>query len=109
MIKALTLSMCLVLPLSAFAQDALPTPPPDAPAAAADKLSNPSLVPTDVAPVGATEGTRSCGMRYGCGGGRSKAKFVIVTSVIGTVLTAAAVGIAVGVSKMDRTNGQIPR
>jgi hypothetical protein len=111
MMKAMTLTMCLILPMSAFATE--PAPLPEAPAAApaADQPTNPSLTPTDAAPNGATEGTRSCGMYGGCAGRKHGAgKFIIITGVVGTVLTAAAVGIAVGVSRQNAmNNGQVPR
>ena len=119
MMKALSLSMCLILPMSAFASEPLPPPPdapavPDAPAAlpAADQPTNAALTPADGAALnGATEGTRSCGMYKGCGAGKGhgKGKWIILTGMVGTIVTAAAVGIAVGVSRQQAGSGQIPR
>jgi hypothetical protein len=115
MMRVMSLTMCLILPMSAFAQDAAPTPPLEtaAPAAAAPGVDQPtqsSLVPTDAAPNGATEGTRSCGMSRGCGrGAKSAVKVVIITGLIGTIVTAAAVGIAVGVARAQPGAGQVPR
>ena len=116
MIRMMSLTMCLILPMSAFAADPIVTPVPDAAAAApvADQPTQASLVPTDpaAAPNGATEGTQSCGMSRGCGGcgHGGKGKFIIFTGVIGTIVTVAAVGIAVGVARSQPgNNGQIPR
>lgn len=111
MMRVTALTMCLMLPMSAFAQDPVVTPAPEAAAAApaaADVPAQASLVPTDAAPNGATEGTRSCGMARGCGGKRGAAKIIVITSVAATILTAVGVGIAVGVSRQG-TNGQVPR
>lgn len=109
MVRALSLTMCLILPMSAFAQDVAPPSPPPPPAA--DQPVQPALVPNDAAaPNGATEGTRSCGMARGCAGKtHGKAKFIVLTGVIGTIVTAAAVGIAVGVARSQPGNGQVPR
>ena len=74
----------------------------------ADQPTQGSLVPNDAAPVGATEGTRHCGMSAGCAGKGGK-KFIVVTTVVGTILTAAAIGIAVGVARAQPGNGQVPR
>lgn len=116
MTKVMSLTMCLMLPMTAFAQDALVQPAPAAAPAAAAPLADPpaqsSLVPADAAaPAGATEGTRACGMGYGkCGGakGKGKGKWIVITGVVGVVLTAAAIGIAVGVAKQSNA-GQVPR
>ena len=113
MIRMMSLTLCLILPMSAFAADpagpAVDAAAPAAVAPAADQPTQAALVPTDAAPNGATEGTRSCGMYGGCGGHGGKAKFIILTGVIGTIVTAAAVGIAVGVSRSQPGNGQVPR
>lgn len=114
MTKVMSLTMCLMLPMTAFAQDALVQPAPAAAPAATAPLADPpaqsSLVPADAAaPTGATEGTRACGMGYGkCGGAKGKGKWIVITGVVGVVLTAAAIGIAVGVAKQSNT-GQVPR
>lgn len=100
MLRAMSLTMCLMLPVSAFAQDPLS----DAPAAA------PSLAPPEAAaptnPV--TEGTRSCGMSRGCSRKGGAVKFVVITGVVGVVVTAVAVGIAVGVANANPP-GQVAR
>lgn len=109
MMKALSVTMCLMLPMAAFAEDAVAPAPPVAPAA--DQPTQAALTPTDAAtaPNGATEGTRACGMHRGCHGGGGKAKFIVIGGVVGTVLTAAAVGLAVGVAAQNRNQGQVPR
>ncbi len=110
MMKSLALTMCLVLPMAAFAEDVAPVPLAAAVVPAADQPVQSTLVPTDAAPNGATEGTRSCGMYGGChGGGRGKVKWIVLTGVVGTLVTAAAVGIAVGVAHAQPGNGQVPR
>lgn len=109
MLKALTVSLCLAIPMTAFAQDAQPTPPPATEAVAppvADQPTQANLTP-DAAPApeqnGAVEGARHCGMYgKGCHGKGGKAKF-IVGGVIGTVLTVAAVGVAVGFATRNQT------
>ncbi len=115
MMRVMSLTMCLILPMAAFAQDPAVTPPPEVTAVpeskpTADQPTQAALTPTDVAGNGATEGTRACGMYGGCAGrGHGKAKLIVLTGVIGTIVTAAAVGIAVGVARSQANNGQIPR
>lgn len=109
MVKALSLSMFLVVPMTAFAQDAAPLqqPAPEAVVpSAVDQPAAANLTP-EAAPApeqAAVEGAKHCGMYgKGCHGGRGgKAKF-IVGGVIGTVLTAAAVGVAVGFATRSQT------
>ena len=85
MMKALTLSLCLAIPLTAFAQDAAPVqqPVPEAAAVpAADQPAAANLTP-EASPQpqnGAVEGAKHCGMYgKGCSGrGRGgKAKFIV--------------------------------
>ncbi len=93
-----------MLPMSAFAEDVQGAP-------AADQPTQASLVPTEgAAPANrATEGTRACGMSGGCCHAGGKAKWIVLTGVVGTLVTAAAVGIAVGVARSQPSTGQIPR
>src|SRR4051812_33658433 len=65
MMRSLSLSLCLLLPMSALAEDAVPTPSADAPVQQA-------LTPGDGAqPAPAVQEARHCGM-HGCGGGKVK-------------------------------------
>lgn len=113
MMRVMSLTMCLILPMSAFAQDAIAPAPEAVDAAAAapavDQPTQAALTPTDAAPNGATEGTRSCGMRAGCGGRGGKVKFVVITGVAATILTAVGVGIAVAATRQQPGAGQVPR
>jgi hypothetical protein len=96
MLRAMSLTMCLMLPMTAFAQDVV-APPADAPAAA------PSLAPATAAPPNpVTEGTRWCGMSHGCSRKGSIAKVVVIGGVVGVVVTAVAVSIAVGVANAQQ-------
>ena len=102
MLRTLSLTLCLLLPMSAFAQDPV-TPPPDAPAVEAQ----PSLIPPEqAAPAAATEGTRSCGMRHGCSRRGGAVKAIVITGVVGSVIAVVAIGIAVGVAN---TQPVVPR
>ncbi|MBK7863032.1 MAG: hypothetical protein IPJ65_31375 [Archangiaceae bacterium] len=85
MLRAVAVSLCLLLPAASFAEE--PTPPP---------ALTPSEAPA--APQPAVENARWCGAHGGCGGPRGKAKWIIAGGVAGTVLTAVAVGLAVGVA-----------
>ena len=103
MLRAISLTMCLLLPVTALAQDPVVAPAADAPAA------DPSLTPSEVpAPNPATEGTRSCGMRHGCGHPGGAVKFFVITGVVGAVLTGVGVAIAVGVANSNAP-GQVAR
>lgn len=104
MVRALSLTMCLLLPMTSFAEDVAP-PATDAPAAA------PSLAPAQAAPSNpVTEGTRSCGMARGCGRKGSAVKFVVISGVVGVVVAAVAVSIAVGVANANAPPpGQVTR
>ena len=103
MLKALTVSLCLAIPMTAFAQDAAPVqqPAPEAVAPpAADLPAQANLTPegSKLAPEqnGAVEGAKHCGMYgKGCTGKRGGKKLVVI-GVVGTVLTAVGVGVAVG-------------
>lgn len=105
MMRALSLAMCLVLPTAAFAEG--PGPAVDQPVAA-----EPALTPqADSAavqpqpPQPAVENARWCGAHGGCNGaGRGKGKWIVLGGVAGTVVTAVAVGLAVGFA--TRGNGQ---
>jgi len=102
MMKSLTLTLCLLLPMAGFAQDVV--------APAADQPVQSSLVPVKAAAVNeATEGARACGMRGKCGGAAGRGKWIVLTGVVGTAITAAAVGIAIGVARSQPGNGQVPR
>src|SRR5438552_1750440 len=104
--KNLALTLCLLLPVAVFAQD----PVVPAPATAADAPANPSLVPNEGQPkpeLVPNENARWCGA-HGCGGGhKGGAAFIVTTSVIGTVLTAVAVGVAVSVATAHHDPGQV--
>ena len=103
MVRALSLTMCLLLPMTVFAAD-VTVPPADAPAAA------PSLTPPDAAaPNPVTEGTRSCGMSRGCGRKGGAVKFVVISGVVGAVVTAVAISIAVGVANANAPPAQVAR
>lgn len=92
MVRALSLTLCLLLPISAFADEA-PTPAPSA-----DAPTQSALVPTETAaPQPAVAEARSCGMHHCAGGGRGK--WLVLTGVAGTVLTAVAIGVAVSVAR----------
>ena len=106
--KNLALTLCLLLPVAVFAQDPVaPAPAPDVPVNSAltppsDAQAKPELVPQ--------ENARWCSGKGCCGGagGHKGAKAVIVTtSVIGTVLTAVAVGVAVSVATSHQGPGQV--
>ena len=92
MIRITSLVLCLLLPVAAFAEDPAPPPSADAPA-------QPALTPTDAAPqvAPAVAEARYCSGHH-CGGCGGKAKWVVLTGVAGTVLTAVAVGVAVSVA-----------
>lgn len=105
MMRAVAVSLCLMLPGAAFAEE--PSTPP---APAADQPSAaPALTPQDPAAPApeAVEQARWCGAHGGCGGGRGKGKFLIV-GVAGTVLTAVAIGVAVGVATHKQGNPITP-
>ncbi len=101
MLRAIALSLCLILPTSAFAQD--PGPAADQPTAADPQLT-PNAEPNASQPQPAVENARWCGAHGGCSGGRGKGKWIVLTGVAGTVVTAVAVGLAVGLA--TRNNGQ---
>ena len=105
MLRAISLTLCLMLPMTAFAQD-VAAPTADAPAAAP---ADPSLTPSDAAgPNPVTEGTRHCGMRSGCGRKGGAVKFVVIAGVVGAVVAGVAVAIAVGVAN-SAPPGQVAR
>ena len=79
--------LCLLLPVAAFAEDPI--------APAADQPTQAALVPSDAAVQPAVAEARYCSA-HRCGGGH--AKWIVVTGVTATVLTAVAVGVAVGVA-----------
>lgn len=84
--KTLSLMLCLLLPAAAFADDA---------------PVQTQLLPSEQnAPVPAVEDAKHCGM-HKCGRGGGKAKWIVLTGVTATVITAAAVGIAVGVARAN--------
>lgn len=110
MMKALSVTMCLMLPMAAFAEDAVVVPAPEAaPLVQADQPTAANLTPVDAAPApDATKAQWGCGMHGGCHGkGGGKAKFIVIGGVIGTVLTAAAVGLAVGVASQNQNQGSV--
>jgi hypothetical protein len=84
--KTIALALCLMLPAAAFAQDPLPP--------SSDQPTAPALTPDPAAPQPAVENARWCGAHGGCGG-RGKGKLLVLTGVVGTVVTAVAVGAAV--------------
>lgn len=108
--KNLALTLCLLLPVAVFAQDPVapaPAPAADAPAANPaltpnDAQAKPELVPNDHA--------RWCGAHGCCGGAnghRGGAGLIVTTSVVGTILTAVAVGVAVSVATSHQGPGQV--
>ena len=101
MIRVMSLTMALLLPMAAFAEDGLKAPGADQPTAApvAEAAAPATLVPGEApqAQPAVAEAHR-CGMHGGCAGG-GKVKWVILTGVAATVITAVAVGVAVGVSR----------
>ena len=113
MLRAMSLSLCLILPTAAFAQD--PAPPlqqaVDQPTAADPSLTpnaDPSAANASQQPQPAVENARWCGAHGGCGGGRGKGKWIVLTGVAGTVLTAVAVGVAVGFATRGPSQPQTP-
>jgi hypothetical protein len=94
MIRILSVVLCLSLPVAAFAED--PAPP------SADAPAQPALLPADAAPqvAPAVAEARYCsGHHCGCGGG--KAKWIVLTGITATVITAVAVGTAVAVANAN--------
>ena len=112
MLRAIALSLCVILPTSAFAQD--PAPPlqaadqPTAAPASNDPALTPNADPNAAQPQPAVENARWCGAHGGCGGGRGKGKWIVLTGVAGTVITAVVVGVAVGVASRNNTGAQTP-
>ncbi|MBL8950843.1 MAG: hypothetical protein JNK82_08710, partial [Myxococcaceae bacterium] len=89
--------------------------PVEQPAAAAPSVDQPTqqqLTPQDAAPVAqdeAVQQAKHCGMRGGCGGGRAgKGRWLVLGGVAGTVVTAVAVGLAVGFATRQNGAAQTP-
>jgi hypothetical protein len=96
MLRALSVVLCLMIPGAAFA---------DGPAV--DQPTPAALTPQDAAqPQPAVEQARWCGAHGGCSG-RGAGKWIVLTGVTATVLTAVAVGVAVGVASHNRANGSV--
>lgn len=112
MLRAMSLSVCLILPTSSFAQDAAPAlQQADQPTAAAPSLTpsaDPGATDASQQPQPAVENARWCGAHGGCGGGRGKARWIVLTGVAGTVITAVAVGVAVGLATRNPGQPQSP-
>ncbi len=93
--KRIATLLLVLVPLWAFAQDKQAAAPADAPTAAALAPAEAPPAPDAVAP----DHARSCGAhRCGHGGG-----LVILGGVVGTVLTAVAVGVAVSFATQHNT------
>ena len=93
MMRMLSVSLCLLLPMAAFADELAPP--------AVDSPTQSSLVPGDAAqPAPAVAEAKKCGMHGGCGRG-GKVKWIVLGGVTATVIAAVAVGVAVGFSKND--------
>ena len=106
MLRAVALSMCLILPTAAFAQDPAP-PSADQPSAP----ENQALVPPADAqpqPQQAVENARWCGAHGGCNGKGSGKGWIVLTGVAGTVVTAVAVGVAVGLATRNNNGAATP-
>jgi hypothetical protein len=107
MLKMTSLMLCLMLPAASFAEGPAPATGAAevAPAAAAPDAAQAALTPTDAAaPAPAVAEARWCSS-HGCGGG--KAKWIVLTGVTATVVTAVAVGVAVSVASSH--NNQVVR
>ena len=105
MLKAISLSLCLMLPGAAFADEVAATSP------AADQPTAAALTPEqapDAATAPAVDDAKRCGMHGGCAGGRGRGKWLVLTGVAGTVLTAVAIGVAVGVATSNKQNPVTP-
>src|SRR5262245_34816885 len=102
MLRAVSLAMCLLLPTAGFADELQSATPPSS-----DQPTQQNLAPSDTpAPApDAVQQAQWCGAHGGCSGGRSKAKWIVIGGVAGTVVTAVAVGLAVGFA--TRGNGNV--
>lgn len=117
MLRAMSLSLCLILPTASFAQDPSapvlqqPADQPTQPTAADPSLTpnaDPGAANASQQPQPAVENARWCGAHGGCGGGRGKGKWIVLTGVAGTVITAVAVGVAVGLATRGPSQPQTP-
>jgi len=112
-LRATALSLCLLLPTAGFAEELQPAAPePAAPTApSTDQPTQQSLTPQDAqeAPAqGAVDQAKWCGMRGGCQGRAGKGKWIVIGGVAGTVVTAVAVGLAVGFATRGPAQPQTP-
>jgi hypothetical protein len=100
MLRAVSVALCLILPTAAFADELQSASPPSS-----DQPTQQTLTPSDPAAPApdAVQQARWCGAHGGCSGGRGKAKWIVIGGVAGTVITAVAVGLAVGFA--TRNNG----
>jgi hypothetical protein len=88
-------ALIAMVPGAAFAEDAATTPAVDQPAAAA---LVPKEAPSEQAPQPAVQDAQRCGMHGCCYGRAHRGGGLIIAGVVGTVLTAVAVGVAVSVA-----------
>jgi hypothetical protein len=95
----------VLVPTAAFAEGE----PPANPAVDQPTAAQP-LVPKDAPPDGqpAVQEAQRCGM-HGCCAGRRHGGGLILVGVVGTVLTAVAVGVAVGVATSHQGGQPVQR
>ncbi len=111
MLRATALSLCLLLPAAGFADELQQA----ASAPSMDQPTQQTLTPQDAAPVDgagqqdAVQQAKWCGMHGGCAGrSGGKGKWIVLGGVAGTVITAVAVGLAVGFATKQNAQPQTP-
>jgi hypothetical protein len=92
-------ALMAMVPTAAFAEDTLTTPAVDQPAAAQPLV--PKEAPETAQP--AVQEAARCGMHGCCAGRARRGGGLILVGVAGTILTAVAIGVAVGVARSAQT------
>jgi hypothetical protein len=91
-------ALVAMVPTAAMAEDVVaPGPAVDQPTVDSAALL-PKEAPQAQAPQQAVEDAQRCGMHGCCAGGKHHGGGLVLVGVVGTVLTAVAVGVAVGVA-----------
>ena len=99
MIRAMSLTLSLLIPMASLADEKTAAHTTDQPTVAATPAA---LVPAEVKqPTPAVAEAHQCGMHGCCGAGMLK--WVFITGVAATVITGVVVGIAAGASRQTGT------
>jgi hypothetical protein len=99
-------ALIAMVPGAAFADDVVAVP---ATPAVDQPVAKEALLPKEAPqaePQQAVQDAKRCGM-HGCCGGAHRGGGLIIAGVAGTVLTAVAIGVAVGIAKANQ--GQAPQ